>query len=133
MEKWLAKRFALAGRATRREFTVTMLLFCMALLWLDALGESGGVANSLPAVIISIVIICVVFWLPVAAMVRRLHDIGLSGWWWWIMMCIPFCQIGMLLLFFVGPGKFRRTRRYPNPRRRSGHAAWRSINTPRDA
>ncbi|WP_167066108.1 DUF805 domain-containing protein [Burkholderia sp. Ax-1719] len=119
MEKWLERRFRLAGRATRREFAVTMLLFCVLFLFLDSIGQSDGFGDSLAAVIISVVIISVVFWIPIAVMVRRLHDIGLSGWWWWLMVCMPFAQIGILLLFFVGPDRFSQTRLYANPRRSS--------------
>lgn len=123
MEKWLERRFTLAGRATRREYAVTIVLFCGALLFLDSISESGGFGDSLAAVIFSIVIICVAFWIPIAVMVRRLHDIGLSGWWWWLMICVPFGQIGMLLLFFVGPDKFSQTRFHPNPRKNTANPA----------
>jgi uncharacterized membrane protein YhaH (DUF805 family) len=117
MEKWLERRFRLAGRATRREYAITMLLFCVVFLFLDAIGQTDGFGDSLSAVIFSVVIICVAFWIPIAVMVRRLHDIGLSGWWWWFLTCMPFGQIGILLLFFVGPDRFSQTRSYPNPRR----------------
>ncbi len=119
MEKWLERRFRLGGRATRREYAVTMILFCALFLFLDAIGESGGFGDSLAAVIFGVVIICVAFWIPIAVMVRRLHDIGLSGWWWWLMTCMPFGQIGILLLFFVGPDRFAQTRFYSNPRKNS--------------
>lgn len=121
MEKWLERRFKLAGRATRREYAATMLVFSAILFLLDAIGNSGGFGDTLSAAIFSVVIIGVAFWIPIAVMVRRLHDIGLSGWWW-LMICVPFGQIGMVLLFFLGPDHFGQTRFYPNPRRKRANA-----------
>ncbi|WP_322053796.1 DUF805 domain-containing protein [Paraburkholderia bannensis] len=117
MERWLERRFKLAGRATRREYAATMLLFCTLILLLDSQKDSDALGNSLASAIFGVVIIGVVFWIPIAVIVRRLHDIGLSGWWWWLMICVPFGQIGMLLLLFIGPDHFAQTRFYPNPRK----------------
>jgi uncharacterized membrane protein YhaH (DUF805 family) len=118
MEKWLERRFRLAGRATRREYAIAMIWLYAVLVFIDRIDDSGSFENSLTAVILVVLIICVAFWIPIAAMVRRLHDIGLSGWWWWLIICVPFGQIGLLLLLFVGPDRFSQTRFYRNPRRK---------------
>lgn len=123
MEKWLERRFTLSGRATRREYAITMALFLVFVFALDTLMPEGDRGNTLPAAILGIVIACVAFWIPVAAMVRRLHDIGMSGWWWWLTAAMPLGQIGMVLLLFVGPDKFNPARHYPNPRKSGAHPA----------
>lgn len=123
MEKWLERRFMLSGRATRREYAITMALFLGFIITLDAFIPEGQLDDTLSAAILSIVIICVALWIPVAAMVRRLHDIGVSGWWWWLMAAIPLGQVGVVLLLFIGPDKFNRTRHYPDPRKSSAKPA----------
>ncbi|CAB3779219.1 hypothetical protein LMG28688_00767 [Paraburkholderia caffeinitolerans] len=122
MEKWLERRFTLSGRATRREYASTMALFLIFVYALDIFTPEDGLGNTLPATILGIVIVCVAFWVLIAAMVRRLHDIGVSGWWWWLMAAMPLAQIGVVLLLFVGPDKFNRTRFYPDPRKSEAHA-----------
>ena len=123
MEKWLERRFTLSGRATRREYAITMALFLFFIVAFDALMPEGWLGDTLPAAILGLVILCVAFWIPIAAMVRRLHDIGVSGWWWWPMAAIPPGQIGIVLLLFVGPDRFNRTRHYPDPRKSGAHLA----------
>ena len=123
MEKWLERRFTLSGRATRREYAITMALSLCFIATLDSLIPEGGLGDTLPAAILGIVIVCVAFWIPIAAMVRRLHDIGMSGWWWWLMAAIPLGQIGMMLLLFIGPDKFNPTRHYPDPRKSGANPA----------
>ncbi|NLP64027.1 DUF805 domain-containing protein [Paraburkholderia sacchari] len=122
MEKWLERRFTLSGRATRREYAITMALFLIFVYALDTLMPEDGLGNTLPAAILGMVIVCVAFWVPIAAMVRRLHDIGVSGWWWWLIAIVPFGQIGLVLLLFVGPDKFNGTRFYRNPRKSEASA-----------
>ncbi|QBQ97410.1 DUF805 domain-containing protein [Paraburkholderia pallida] len=123
MEKWLERRFTLAGRATRREYAITMAVFVFFIAALNAFMPEGGFGDTLPAAILGIVIVCVAFWIPIAAMVRRLHDIGVSGWWWWLIALMPLGQLGMVLLLFVGPDKFNQTRHYPDPRKSGANLA----------
>ncbi|MFX1761897.1 DUF805 domain-containing protein [Paraburkholderia sp. A1RI-2L] len=122
MEKWLERRFTLSGRATRREYAITMLLFLIFVCALDVFMPEDGLGSTLAATILGMVIACVALWVPIAAMVRRLHDIGMSGWWWWLMAAMPLGQIGIVLLLFVGPDKFNGTRFYPDPRKSEASA-----------
>lgn len=122
MEKWLERRFKLSGRATRREYAITMALFLLFVSALDVFMPEDGLGNSLPAMILGMVIVCVTFWVPIAASVRRLHDIGMSGWWCWSMAAIPLGLVGMVLLLFVGPDRFNGTHFYPDPRKSEASA-----------
>ena len=41
--------------------------------------------------------------------VRRLHDIGYSGWWWWIGL-LPLVGGLILLIFYILPSEPRENR-----------------------
>lgn len=78
-----------AGRAARSEFW-WFYLFYVLLAWAGSVvnGVGGGAATGL---------IHLVFLLPIlAAMARRLHDTGRSGWW---LLLIP-TIIGLIPLIF---------------------------------
>ena len=47
--------------------------------------------------------------------VRRLHDIGKSGWWYFIIL-VPILGILVLLFFFVTDSQVRKNQYGPNPK-----------------
>jgi uncharacterized membrane protein YhaH (DUF805 family) len=73
-----------SGRATRSEFW-WFYLFTLLLSWFAHLALGAGIAS----------VVSLVLFLPVlAATVRRLHDIGRTGWW----ILIAFTIIGIIVL-----------------------------------
>lgn len=64
-----AKPFAAQGRLTRDEFFKFMLVLGLALMVIGVIPVVGWIAMIAGYIII------------ILAMIRRLHDVGLSGWW----------------------------------------------------
>ncbi|MEM7488766.1 MAG: DUF805 domain-containing protein [Pseudomonadota bacterium] len=58
----------------------------------------------------------------IAVTVRRLHDIGRSGWWYWISL-VPFVGWLILLVMLCMPGEGYRNEFGPAPVKRGGRAA----------
>ncbi|MFT6774247.1 MAG: uncharacterized membrane protein YhaH (DUF805 family) [Paracoccaceae bacterium] len=93
------KKYAtFSGRARRSEFWYFILFYFIGTLVLGfadgaIMAVSGGGLSPL-GLIFAIVMI-----LPaISAQVRRLHDIGRTGWWWWISL-IPGIGPIVLLVF----------------------------------
>ena len=87
-----------AGRARRKEFWF-FLLFC-------AIG--GGVAivvdSTLQADMIIYLLYAFAMLIPaISVSVRRLHDIGKSGWWYWI-SAIPFIGVVLSIIWYAKEG-----------------------------
>ena len=73
-----------SGRATRSEFW-WFYLFTLLIGWFAQMAVGAGIAG----------VVSLVFFLPLlAASVRRLHDIGRTGWW----ILIAFTLIGIIVL-----------------------------------
>jgi uncharacterized membrane protein YhaH (DUF805 family) len=73
-----------SGRATRSEFW-WFYLFTLLLSWFAQMAVGAGVAG----------VVSLALFLPLlAATVRRLHDIGRTGWW----ILIAFTVIGIIVL-----------------------------------
>ena len=49
----------------------------------------------------------------ISVSVRRLHDIGMSGWWWWLLL-VPVVGLIVLLIFHVLAGEGK-NKYGPNP------------------
>ena len=120
LEPITSKYFQFSGRAPRREFWY-FVLFTMILSFLIAtLGQMLGLLHMIPIEIPSVSdtgeITNIVQNIPIniaqmgfglflmipslAISIRRLHDIGKSGWWYLIIL-IPFIGVLILLAFFV--------------------------------
>jgi len=99
------------GRASRSEYwwyTLAWLLIYMILIFLGvATGDSGqisGLGLGLLAVFLLGTIVP-----TISVLVRRLHDVGKSGWWYWISL-VPFIGGIWLLVLTVtasdGPNEY---------------------------
>ena len=100
----LAKYATFKGRAARPEFWYWALftwILSMAAYTIDS-AISGGDPMARTMVVSNLVILAT-FVPTMAVSVRRLHDVGRSGWWF----LLTFTVIGALLLlyWYVRPGK----------------------------
>lgn len=114
------KHFQFSGRATRSEFwyfvlfsmilsfTIAFIGEMLGILYMvsfdmPSVSETGEISNivqNIPINILQMVFGLLMFFPSLAVGVRRLHDIGKSGWWYLIVL-IPFIGILVLLAFFV--------------------------------
>ena len=124
-------KFTSNGRAGKKEFIVSLLQYVILLVIINYFQPRMSLPVSAVAGLLGIFI----FAFTVILCVRRLHDIGLSGWWWllWLlqvllvaMLCplfpalIPFGQILSLggffvLLCIILPSQPGRNKYGPNP------------------
>ena len=82
------------GRARRTEFWMFALINIIIMVILDFIG------NMINFTWISTIYSLAVVVPSIAVTVRRLHDIGKSGWWWLIVL-IPFIGGIVLIVFCV--------------------------------
>ncbi len=68
------------GRASRAEFWWFYLVWLLNYLMLAYLSSIGG---TFPFFIFSIALLALTLAL-LSCTIRRLHDVGLSGWWYWV-------------------------------------------------
>ncbi|HEV2817533.1 MAG TPA: DUF805 domain-containing protein [Allosphingosinicella sp.] len=123
------RRFAdFAGRSRRREYWLWVLFFVVtlsALTWLDirlglggsATGSSsgGGVSFDVNFGPLGIVFGLATLVPSLAVGVRRLHDLGKSGWWM-LLAIIPFIGWLYQLFVFTQPGVPGPNRYGPDPK-----------------
>ncbi|MGR3344424.1 MAG: DUF805 domain-containing protein [Paracoccaceae bacterium] len=103
-----------SGRARRSEFWYFILFtilgsFVLGMLESLAFGWSlvgpGGLSTLFDLVVL----------LPsISVAVRRLHDLGKSGWWWWLWL-IPIVGWIILLIWYCTKGTFGSNRFGPDP------------------
>ncbi|WP_211216195.1 DUF805 domain-containing protein [Longispora albida] len=82
------------GRARRREYWTFQLVNCVLALGMLALGGAAG--SDAPY----FAFIAVVLVPSIAAGVRRLHDIGRSGWWY-LLAFVPFGGLVVFVWSFI--------------------------------
>lgn len=99
-----------SGRASRSEYWFVILLFILVTIGAGIIG--GVVAGVLGAssnnflgagtvyLLAALVLIVVVgVFIPMLALVvRRFHDVGLSGWWYLLSVVVSYIPLGLLLL-----------------------------------
>jgi uncharacterized membrane protein YhaH (DUF805 family) len=111
------KKYALfKGRARRREFwmfTLFNIIFIVASVILDDL--LGTVMKSTGFGIIYTVYVLAVLVPGFAVAVRRLHDLGKSGWWWFVNL-IPFVGSIWFIVLMVTDGQPAENKYGPNPK-----------------
>lgn len=98
------------GRTNRKEFWVFSLLwtvFTLLLVYIDCLFEiTSYLANALDTVVLGLIFwfFCVFMMMPlISVTVRRLHDIGMSGWYCFVSI-IPYIGFPTLLFFMFKKG-----------------------------
>ena len=124
----LRKYAVFTGRARRKEFwtfTLVNAAILLVLLVIDLIiggtNDNGAGAPS-PTTALILLIMCLfylaIFVPSLAVQVRRLHDIGKSGWWWFIQFVPVIGAIWILVLFCLesqpGPNQWG-----PNPKESS--------------
>ena len=95
--------FTLSGRAGKAEFWWFVLLWFVADLVLS-LVRAGFDTSKAPGAVVTIIVglIGLISIIPfITVTVRRLHDVGRSGWWWWLHF-IPLIGTIVLIIFLVG-------------------------------
>ena len=103
-------RWTFAGRASRSEFW-------FMLLWFILIGFAVMVGSMMLAVTGLSLVVMLLCWLfslatiipSICVSVRRLHDIGYSGWWWWIGL-LPLVGGLILLILYILPSEPRENR-----------------------
>jgi uncharacterized membrane protein YhaH (DUF805 family) len=104
----LSKYAVFTGRARPSEFWWFMVLYLSALvLTLAALAISTGLAAT------GVLIIAALTVPAISVMVRRLHDIGATGWM--LVFLVPFLGQVLLLAWLTRPGVARLNRFGPQP------------------
>ena len=106
------------GRATRKEYwsfvaayliTSIILIFLSVLFFEIGLGILGGILIGLFMLFVLVILVP-----GLALAVRRIHDIGLSGWWYLIGL-IPYVGGIVLLVFYCLPSEKVENKWGPNP------------------
>ena len=101
-----------SGRATRAEYwSLILFVDIFVLIELGMLSLMGTMKQMLGKDVGLYYIVCLVVMffcfftiLPCSsAAVRRLHDIGLSGWWWWIGVVAPLPGAFVLFVLLLLP------------------------------
>lgn len=113
VQKALIDNYAnFSGRASRAEYWYNVLFGFIIGLVFPIIGAiiSASIEDAMPIrmVLFGMIIFSLVFLIPsIALVVRRLHDIGKSGWWYFIIL-IP-CGIGFIwfLVLMLQEGDFR--------------------------
>lgn len=105
------KKYAdFSGRARRKEFwtfalinvLIVLILFTIAMLLQQAGGSNGNASPGFTFMMIVVMVFDLAILLPsLAVEVRRLHDIGKSGWWWFIQLVPIIGGIWLLVLFLL--------------------------------
>ena len=113
----LKKYAVFAGRARRKEYWMFVLFNLIITL---LLGMIEGVAGS-PGVIGGLYSLAVL--VPsIAVSVRRLHDIGRSGWWMFICL-VPVIGVIVLIVFAVQDSQPGNNQYGPNPKESTAYSA----------
>ena len=103
-----AKFFTFAGRAPRSEYWYFYLFFMLCvlagavldgLLGTATLDDNGAYAYG-PGLVLPVLGLVIP---QISVSVRRLHDLGRSGWWWWLGL-VPIVGGLVLLVWFCMRG-----------------------------
>ena len=106
--------FNFQGRARRSEYWWFTLFYMLIYIPLYVLMVALPDAAAIFAVIMLVFILG--SFLPyLAAMIRRLHDTGRSGWWYFISF-IPLVGAIVLIVFLVGDSEAGENKYGPNPK-----------------
>jgi len=110
----LRKYVTFSGRARRMEFWMFALINFVVSILLELIDRLViGTANDIG--LLSAIYGLAVILPAVSVCVRRLHDIGKSGWWYWILF-LPIIGLIVLLVFTCRNSQPGENRYGPNPK-----------------
>lgn len=112
----LRKYAVFSGRARRKEYWMFVLFTALITIAIVVLENLVGIADSETGYGVIGALYSLAMVLPsIAVSVRRLHDIGRSGWWFLINF-IPLIGSLILLFFHVQPGQPHENQYGPDPK-----------------
>jgi len=131
VRKCLRQSLRLKGRASRAEFwffvlfgtvfnwvvTICAMIAMVVVAAVNRVLSFGAPPNPMPilGIMALLGIIMLLLLVPTSAVaVRRLHDIGRSGWWSWL-YCIPLVGLVLILVWGCAPGTSGPNRYGPDP------------------
>lgn len=103
------------GRARRKEFWVFLMINSIMAILMTVLDELLGTKNPIIYGYFSCIYGLIALVPSIAVMVRRLHDIGKSGWWTLIIL-IPIIGNTILLVFASFEGEPDDNKWGPDPK-----------------
>jgi uncharacterized membrane protein YhaH (DUF805 family) len=114
-QTFVTKYASFSGRAGRSEYWYSVL-FMLVVLGLSVLGDTAiGAASGTSIPMLTLVSSLALVLPSLAVTVRRLHDIGRTGWWWFFGF-VPFIGWLVLFVYSVLPGTASANRYGPAPR-----------------
>lgn len=96
------------GRTARKAFWMFALIHFIFSLVINFIGEATNLE------FLALIYGLVIFLPALAISVRRLHDVGMSGWWV-LLSFIPILGFLVLLFFYVKPSDVGANKYGPNP------------------
>lgn len=114
------KTITFKGRARRSEywwFQVLASIYGFIMGFTSVLVSEGGYdTDAYFASIVIFMLVGLVLWVPsICVTVRRLHDIGKSGWWYWI-SAIPYVGSIILLVMMCKDSEQEENEYGPSPK-----------------
>lgn len=110
----LKKYVVFSGRASRKEFWMFTLIDILVLVLLSVIEQAAGLEVSGSGILTALYTLGT--FLPrLAVMIRRLHDIGSSGWSY-LMILIPFIGVVILILRAAQAGQPGENKYGPDPK-----------------
>lgn len=111
----LKKYAVFSGRARRREYWIFSLINILIGFLLGVIEGIAGIAPESDESILALLYSLAVLLPSLAVGVRRLHDIGKSGWWLLIGL-VPLIGAIVLFIFFLRDSEPGTNRFGPNPK-----------------
>lgn len=115
MKHYLAawKKYAVfKGRSQRVEYWIFSFVNFVILMVLAGIGQLGGIEWATNIAVLFVL----VFVLPsIAVTIRRLHDIGRTGWWWLIQL-VPYVGTVVMIVFACFDSQPGDNKYGPNPK-----------------
>ncbi|MFQ5437790.1 MAG: DUF805 domain-containing protein [Paracoccaceae bacterium] len=118
-----SKYVTFSGRALRSEYWWFVLFFFIGNLVMTVLDSTlfgtvtttaGGFSASTDTPIFSVIFGLALILPSLSVLVRRLHDVGKSGWWYWIIL-VPIVGFILLIVWLASEGSKESNQYGPAP------------------